>query len=259
LEDKQVLRQLADLLKSEFFAVIKEFCGKSVKKYWLTGVIPAFRDASSPLTATEVISFRLQYQSLCGFTQEDVNAMVTRALPESERASALDSLKRWYSGYMFTPHDSENSILYNPQQVFLYLRKCISGWAPLSCTDEANTVKTRKALSIVGEIGPVTTYDLASMLFTKASANILSELSFVELMQEHEMLSWDMAWSLLYYRGIVTFCGESDYQKEGAHSLCVPNDGVDYAVSPWNVVLERVLIINSVLADSPTHHRFFQW
>lgn len=229
---KQAIRWLADLLKPEFFAVIKEFCGKSVKKYWLTGVLPAFRDGSSPLTATEVISFRPQYQSLCGFTQEDVNAIVTRALPESERASALDSLKRWYNGYMFSPHRPENPTLYNPQQVFVYLRNFMSGSVPLSYTDHANTVHTRRVLSIVGEIGPVTIYTLVSMLSTKASANILSEISFFELMQEHEMSTWDMTWSLLYYQGIVVFCEESDYQKERAHRLRVPNDAMDHAVSP---------------------------
>ena len=231
-ENKQVLRQLADLLKSEFFAVIKEFCGKSVGKYWLTGVIPAFRDGLSPLAATEVISFKPQYQSLCGFTQEDVNAIVTRALPESERATALDFLKRWYNGYMFSPHGPDNPTLYNPQHVFFYLQDFISGSMSLSCTDEADAVHTRKALSIVGEISPVMIYDLVGMLSTKASANILTELSFVELMQEYKVLSWDMAWSLLYYLGIVTFCEASDYQKWGAHSLRVPNDGMDHVVSP---------------------------
>jgi hypothetical protein len=253
-ESQQAISQLAELLKHEFFAVIKEVCGKSVKKYWLTGVLPAFRDGISPLTATEVISFDQEYQSLCGLTQEDVNAIVTRALPESERASTLDTLKRWYNGYMFSPHCAKNPTLYNPQQVFVHLRKTIFGSAPLNYTDEANAVHTAKVLSLVRETGPVTIYDLVSMLSTKASANIMSELSFIELMEEHERRSSNITWSLLYYIGVVTFCEGSEDQERGRHSLRVPNDSMDHLVSPWNVVLERVLIIDLVLADSRSHH-----
>jgi Predicted AAA-ATPase len=238
-----------------------------VGKYWLTGVLPAFRDWFSPLTATQIISFDPQYQSLCGFAQEDVNAIVMRALPEGKRASTLDSLKRWYNGYMFShaEYGSENPTLYNPQQVFVYLRKTISGSAP-PLYDEANAVHTAKVLSLVGETGPVTIYDLVSMLSTKVNTSILTELSFLELMQEQEMWSSNVIWSLLYYLGVVTFCGGYKLSKEGnaqsvpwePYSLHVPNDGMYQRVSPWNVVLGRVLITYLVLADSRTHHKLSQ-
>jgi hypothetical protein len=231
-ESKQAIHRLTNLLQCEFFAVIKQFCGKPVKKYWLTGVLPVFLDWFSPLTAIESISFDLPYQSLCGLTQEDVNAIATRALPESERDSTLDSLKRWYNGYKFSPHRSENPTLYNPQQVFAYLRNTISGSAPLSYTDEANAVHTRRMLSLVREIGPVTIYDLASMLSTKARPNIFGGLSFIELIQGDEMRPSGVTWPLLYYLGIVTFCEESDYQAERRHSLRVPNGDMDHMVSP---------------------------
>jgi hypothetical protein len=92
-EKNEVIGCLEELIKSEFLGIIKESCGTSVAKYWLTGVLPAFRDGVSSLTATELISSDERYQSLCGLTQEDVNAIVTRALPEDRRPSTLDSLK----------------------------------------------------------------------------------------------------------------------------------------------------------------------
>ena len=209
-ESKRTLRWLEVVLKSEFFSVIKEFCGKSVAKYWLTGVLPAFRDGISPLTATRVISFHQEYQSLCGFTQQDVDAIVARALldfPETERASTLDSLKCWYDGYMFSPTSSgsERPAVYNPQLVFVHLENIISGRDTASCLDEANAVHTTRVLSVVDKTGPVTIGDLIDMLYSKANAGIMSEFSFAELMQEQNKLSKDVIWSLLYYVGIVTF------------------------------------------------------
>jgi len=41
---KEEIDWLEIVLKSEFFGVIKAFCGNPVAKYWLTGVLPAFRD-----------------------------------------------------------------------------------------------------------------------------------------------------------------------------------------------------------------------
>jgi Predicted AAA-ATPase len=246
---KHILDQLETLLKSEFFAVIKESCGSSVAKYWLTGVLPAFRDGISPLTATRVISFNERYHSLCGLTQENVNAIVKRALPESKQAHTLDSLKRWYNGYMFsfTSSGSENLTLYNPRLVFDHLQAAISDEISSSHIDEANATHTATVLSVVGETGPVAINDLINMLYSKVNARVLRELSFVELTREQEMRPRDVTWSLLYYLGIVTFC-ESAGCPQGMQSLRVPNGSMVHLVSPRTLCLEG-LIIDLILAD----------
>ena len=231
-EQTQVIRNLTDLLKSEFFSVIKKSCGESVAKYWLTGVLPAFRDGISPLTATKVISSNSRYHSLCGLTQENVNAIVERALPESERAYTLDTLKRWYDGHIFSPalSGSEDTALYNPQLVFVHLQNVVSGQSPPSYIDEATAVHTATVLSAVGETGPVTIDDLLDMLYSKANARIMTELSFLELIKEPEKRSRNVTWSLLYYLGIVTFC--KDLSCPEMHSVCVPNKTMFHLVSP---------------------------
>lgn len=232
-EKNEVIGWLGQILKESFFGVIKRYCGTFVGKYWLTGVLPAFRDGFSPLTATEVLSLDERYESLCGFTQEDVNAIVTRALPENERASALDSLKRWYNGYQFSPTlpGSKNIRLYNPQLVFTHLRKFVSGSAPPSPIDEANAVHSAAVLSGVSEKGPVTISDLTGMLVSKTDASILTELSFRESMQEHETRSQNVTWSLLYYLGLVTFHKDLG-PREGVYYLCAPNSTMVHLVSP---------------------------
>jgi hypothetical protein len=228
---------LEEILQAEFFAVIKPLCGDTVAKYWLTGVLPAFRDGISPLTAVEVISFDKKYQSLCGLTEEDVGAIVTRALPGP--VSTMASLKLWYNGYMFRPPrgHSENLTLYNPQHVFVHLRKAISGTASPFYADEANAIHTNVVLSAIGETGPVTIHDLTGMLYSDENANILSELSFAELTQDPQTRSRDVTWSFLFYLGVVTFSKNSIPQSR-IHTLRLPNASMIHLVSPEMSCLE---------------------
>jgi len=226
---KEEIDWLEIVLKSEFFGVIKAFCGNPVAKYWLTGVLPAFCDGISPLTATQVISFDKQYQSLCGFTQEDVDAIVTRAMrrfSESERNITLTSLKYWYNGYKFnrSSSGSETPIVYNPQLVFVHLQMIMSRSTRMPHVEEANAIHSATVLSTMVEAGAITVQHLMDMLLTKkAKGRVLPELSYLELMQKGR--SEDATWSLLYYLGIVTFDKDSGY-------LCVPNFCMVYLVSP---------------------------
>jgi len=232
VENKLRIDELSALLKAHFFAVMKQACGSSVAKYWLTGVLPAFRDGISPLTATRQISFEKRYQSLCGLTQMDVEAIVSRALrdcPNSDTAGTLRDLKSWYNGYKFssTSSDSEGTV-YNPQLVFVHLDSIISGTTPSSYIDEANAVHNATVLSAVGETGLVTIHDLVHMISSEAAAYIMTELSFPELMQDPEIRSEDVTWPLLYYLGIVAFSSDS---SEETKSLCIPNGTMRRLVS----------------------------
>ena|ERR1700722_2343548 len=141
--------------------------------------------------------------------------------------------KRWYNGYKFSPtlSGSEDRLVYNPQLVFVHLRKVVSSSAPLSFADEANAVHTATVLSIVSETGPVAISDLIGMLFSKTEARILHELSFREVMREQETRSKNVTLSLLYYLGIVTFHKDSS-SEEGVYNLCASNSTMVHLVSP---------------------------
>jgi len=230
-ESKRAIKWLEHALKSEFFSIMKQSCGTSVAKYWITGVLPAFRDGISPLTATQVISFDGQYQSLCGLTQQDVHAIVTRALrdlPHTDPLGILDSLKQWYNGYRFGSASSvsKDLTLYNPQQVFVHLRNMISGQPPLCYAEEVNAVHNSTVLSAVGETGPVTIHTLLEMLFSsEVEGKVLTEFSFAELTQDIKIRPSNVTWSLLYYLGVVTLHERSGY-------LCAPNRTMRELVSP---------------------------
>jgi hypothetical protein len=101
------LEDVADLFKTEFFTVMKRACGSVIIKYWLTGVLPLFREGNSPLTATEIISMQLQFRRVCGFTEKEVqtiaeNYLCPRFTPD-ELLRALQEMKRGYNGYQFSP------------------------------------------------------------------------------------------------------------------------------------------------------------
>src|SRR5438552_2162348 len=153
LDRKQEIKWVEGILKPEFFGVIKRFCGTAVAKYWLTGVLPAFRDGISPLSATRVISFDEEYSSLCGFTEKDVKAIIERALShcsKNDQEKILINLKNWYNGYKFSParNDSHDiPSMYNPQLVFVHLQKMISHSEQWHHSDEANAVHSATVLS----------------------------------------------------------------------------------------------------------------
>ena len=66
--------------------MLKHGCGglhegrASIGKYFLTGVLPAFRSSLSPLNETIIISNRSRFHGICGFTEEEVKTIVHRLL-----------------------------------------------------------------------------------------------------------------------------------------------------------------------------------
>ena len=129
---QQQFSKIVEVLKSRFFVVLKSACSSVVQKCWITSVLPAFRDGISPLCATDDISSRPQFNSLCSLMQEEVSS-ITRTFLHTLPVQRLDliqeELKRWFGGYTFssgassmTPSTpSTPSTLYNPQEVFNYL------------------------------------------------------------------------------------------------------------------------------------------
>jgi hypothetical protein len=75
--------------------------GRVVHKYWLTGVLPAFRDGISPLTATEDISMWPEYNNACGLTEDKVRTIAKAYLSGDELEQELQTINSWYGGYKF--------------------------------------------------------------------------------------------------------------------------------------------------------------
>jgi hypothetical protein len=188
---------------------MKRATGVVVRKYWLTGVLPAFRDGISPLSATSVISNLPQYHGLCGFTKEEVDAIAVKYLASThsldEIRGALLLMKRWYNGYMFcTPNHARSlrpSPLFNPQLVFTHLRAISLKGAWLNPREEVNGTHSAIVLAAISGRN-ITSSDLIPVLANRLDVTILDGFGALELRGLGQ--DYNLTWSLLYYLGVVT-------------------------------------------------------
>jgi Predicted AAA-ATPase len=177
-------------------------------KYWLTGVLPAFRDGISPLTAVNIISDKPKYHGLCGLTEVEVEAITKAYLgPEStaeDISKALHTLRRWYNGYRFSPPLSEGlNSLYNPQLVFTHLRhlqddkKDKHGFEP---KDEIEAIHTATVIPNDGNLSFKNTF--LRVASGSLSPEVRHQISAREFHQR-DSNPW-LTQTLLYFFGVFT-------------------------------------------------------
>jgi hypothetical protein len=123
LSSPEQYKKVAELFSTNFFAVIKDSVEDDIiVKYWLTGVLPNFRDGTSPLMATRIISDNPEYHGLCGLTDAEVRIITAAYLGPTVVDNAMKVLQKKYNGYQFClPDKVTQETLYNPQLVFSHL------------------------------------------------------------------------------------------------------------------------------------------
>ena len=194
-----------------------------MQKYWLTGVLPAFRDGISPLTATATISGSRKYSNACGLTEEEVHTIAKAYLSkfsEDERNQELQIIQRWYNGYQFCKNNAPTSSLYNPQQVFNHLNAIYEG-NDADPHDVTNTTHVASVLNAISTDGEMNMNDLLPILDGRVKTSIMPEFGAPEV----QRIGRDarITWSLLYYYGVIT------HGNNG--SLIVLNSTNSYLVS----------------------------
>lgn len=182
--------------------------GRVVQKYWLTGVLPAFRDGISPLTATEVISMWPEYSHACGLTGEEVR-MITEAylgskLSSDELEQQLRIIKGWYNGYKFCPSEDSGSAsrLYNPQLFFTHLRTVGQSRGHVNPFIEANATHNSSVLKAISTDGDMKADGLLPLLCGNLRATVMTEFGAPEVQQIGR--NANITWTLLYYFGVIT-------------------------------------------------------
>jgi hypothetical protein len=250
-EYKNRFEQVVDLFKTQFFAVMKQMMGVVVRKYWLTGVLPAFRDGISPLTATSVISTLPQYHGLCGLTMEEVGAIATKYLASTHTSiqikGALALMKSWYNGYLFSPPGHlELSRLFNPQLVFTHLRAVSLRSAWLNPRTEANAAHSAFVLSVITGRG-IKPPDLIPVLTGNLEVTIMNEFGLRELRGLDE--DHNLTWSLLYYLGVIT-------HNDDSPSMCLPNASMRFLVSTV-LLVDAMSDVSGLMLFIAGHGPFF--
>jgi hypothetical protein len=202
-----------------------------IYKYWITGVLPVFREWYSPLLCTYTISGVPGYNGICGFTDIEVRQIVQTYLSSHEGLAVdnvMKQLKDWYGGYKFYIGDNSNNgveTLYNPFLVFKHLRGLTHKytWPPLM--EEVTFLHTRKLLGAITDNGEASF--LQSWLETISGEVHESTPHFMVEGTQKRDEDPSIIHSLLYYFGITTYDG---------YYLKVPNKIMIYTVctiSTW--------------------------
>ena len=248
---QQQFSKIAEVFKSRFFAVMKQACSSVVRKYWITGVLPAFRDGISPLCATDDISSRPQFNSLCGLTQEEVSSITRtflRTLPVQRLDLIQEELKRWYGGYTFSSGASSTtpstpSTLYNPQEVFNYLRMVQRTGELTKYRDDSSVLHSDSVLRAIPNGGPLSFDDFfLDALDGKLRAQIMNAFGADDVKQIGR--DANITWTLLYYFGVFT----KDAQGDDLSCVRIPNKSM--------VELVRWLEGLELGSQSRAYHRY---
>jgi hypothetical protein len=223
---RQQYEQVANLFKTQFFAIMKLATGDVVQKYWLTGVLPAFRDGISPLAATSVISKLPQYHGLCGLTHDEVDAIARTFLGHTHEPNGIlarvSNMKNWYNGYIFCPYAGGHpkmDRLFNPQLVFTHLRALSQKVHWLSPDKDADAIPSSVALAAI--TSHATSHDLLLLLHDDLKVDIKYDFGPDEVRYSGQNPS--LTWSLLFHLGVMTH-GEDTFMR-------IPNASVRRLVS----------------------------
>ncbi|KAF9343232.1 hypothetical protein BGX26_006060, partial [Mortierella sp. AD094] len=230
--DKDAIKEVQAIeafFKENFFSILKQGCaapsnneyGVVISKYFLTGVTPAFRAGISPLTATTIVSHKRSLHGICGFTENEVKAIVKHYLGKDDQDAEpiVHSMRRLYNGYFFAmsgydEYNSDPALLYNPHLVFHYLSNFQSEGF-VAKPEESTAVHSTAILRSIPEMGEFSVNDLVELIVSKSvQSKIKTEFGYSELLAVGK--DREITWSLLFYLGILTLGPNG--------SLRVPND-----------------------------------
>ena len=221
------MSKIEEFFKQNFFAVLKMGCGRlsngpvAISKYFLTGVLPAFRAGISPLAETVIVSDELGLHGVCGFTGSEVKIIVQHYLDKTEQEveHVSHTMKKLYNGYFFSGsgYDESNPqppLIYNPHMVFHYVRKFDVNGA-VTAPEESTAVHSTAILKSIADVGEFSVHDLAELVTTGSiRTNIKREFGFADLLNVGKDRTLTL--SLLHYLGVLTYGPTGD--------LRIPND-----------------------------------
>jgi hypothetical protein len=198
--------------------------GLGLDRVFITGVSPiVLSDVTSGHNIAKNLTWRRQFNDLCGFTAAEVRPLVDRmitecGLPPSKADEAMELMRVFYNGSRFT--FGEAPLIYNPTLVFYFL-------------DEFQQECHYPDKMLDGNLAP----DYGKLVYVsrhphgeqliQAAIHDQSEVSVAEIGDRFgvaEMLDThkqrDLLASLLCYLGVLTYGGRA---PSGEYQLIIPN------------------------------------
>jgi len=212
------------IYKTLFKNIKSASSGQGLERVFITGVSPVvMADMSSGYNVAKNIYLEPEFNTLCGFTEAEVNGVlhqVTQAcgLDAAQAAEAMGIMRTFYNGYCFSVDQLER--LYNPTLVIYFLeafqKRC---HAPDEMLD-SNLAMDRTRIVYVSQLnGAEQLVETALREQPPLSVPTLAYRFGVAEMLEGEK-SRDILTALLYYLGVLTLAGRND---EGKLILKIPN------------------------------------
>ena len=212
-------------LKTLFKAVKSAAGAGDIERIFITGVSPVvLSDLTSGFNIAENIYLKPAFNDLCGFTEDETENALRSVAEEcgwSEKGAeeALDMMRIWYNGYIFSPRSDKR--IYNPTLVIYFIKalkeECLYPRKMLDSNLASDEAKLEYAaqlpggqqmlLEITREMNPLTITDIADRF---GIADMLSDST-----KDHSFLA-----SYLYYFGVLTISGVT---VDGELILNVPN------------------------------------
>lgn len=224
MERIERVTEIENFFKQSLFAILKEYYGGASKgcisKLFLTGVLPAFRSGISPLNATEIISTRVSFHGICGFTDEEVRIITKHYMALEDQSQDLLQIcwimKKYYNGYYFADSDKDLELLYCPELVHYYL-KTYKDNGLVARPELSKAVHNTKILKTIADTGDISVKDIITLIQAGSIfSEVDSEFSFGDVIRQIGK-SKTTTLSMLVYLGVLT-------RKNQPQTLRIPND-----------------------------------
>jgi hypothetical protein len=209
----------------EFYKTVKEGAALGlIPRIFMTGVSPVtLDDLTSGFNITSNISLHEDFNTLAGFTTEDVRRLVAGVLTDGgytlDPAAVEGDLRLYYNGYLFAQRASER--MFNPDMVLYFLKELAPpDWYPKDLLDvNVRTDYGRIQRLLFTPEGEVREAVLESFQTVIARGWIEAEpASSFPLDRAHEEGYFV---SLLYYMGLLTHQWEAGWLRLGIPNYAI--------------------------------------
>lgn len=187
----------------KFYETIKTATGQGiVERIFITGVSPITADSlTSGFNIAKNISLMPTFHQMTGFEELEVEAILKDIdMPKEQVPQALNDMRLWYNGYLFSPNVQTR--LYNPNMVLFFAVEYIAlGSYPDEMLDPniaSDYSKIQKLFSIQGKEEQYL-HVLRDLLENgEVNANLTRQYSFTRDFSQDDLVS------LLFYMGFLT-------------------------------------------------------
>jgi len=202
-------------LRTFFKAVKASTSGSMFDRVFITGVSPVvMSDITSGYNIAENIYFEPEFNDLCGFTNNELENVIGKitdicGLKKTKAEQALDLMKTYYNGYVFT--HSPSLPVYNPTLALYFLKQFEKTCAfPREMLDDNLAVDDEK-LDYIARLS--SGQDILLALMEKDNRVVTGKISkrfgIRDLLSDKSQDSRFLI-SFLYYFGVLTIAGETD-------------------------------------------------